>query len=348
MGEWARHFERCCDCGRCDVPHRAKGLCGRCYERASNLRNRTNSADHRRGALRGTPLLRIPPAELRRQYCELRRSTLDIAADLGSSRHYVYCLLHRWEIAVRPQREARLLALEQGKISGHRRVHVDEYFFDRWSPSMAYVLGLVATDGCIHAPEIDPRTGRRKAAILAFAQRDRELLDKVCGLMQCDATVSFSPSRRCATTVAGPLHRVRITSARLLARLEELGIGPRKSRTLCFPPVPRELIRHFIRGCWDGDGSIFRGRGLLIASYVTGSRDFIDGLVGKLTDDGFSRRTVYVEQRKNPSFKISFQGSEAVRLCAYLYDGVPESERLSRKFQIYESLVRESRGAAVK
>jgi hypothetical protein len=57
---------------------------------------------------------------------------------------------------------------------------------------------------------------------------------------------------------------------------------------------------------------------------------------------GFSRRTVYVELRKNPSFKISFQGSEAMRLCAYMYDGVPQSERLSRKFEVYASFVRES------
>lgn len=207
---------------------------------------------------------------------------------------------------------------------------------------MAYVLGLVATDGCIHAPETDPRTGRRKGAILAFAQRDRELLDKVCRLMRCDATVSFSPGRRFSTTVAGPLYRVRITSARLLTGLAELGIGPRKSRTMCFPPVPTELVRHFIRGCWDGDGSIFRGRGFLIASYVTGSRNFIDALVQRLMEAGFSRRTVYIEQRKNPSFKISFHGPEAERLCAYLYDGVPDGERLNRKFGVYESFVRES------
>jgi hypothetical protein len=117
---------------------------------------------------------------------------------------------------------------------------------------------------------------------------------------------------------------------------------------MCFPSVPREFVRDFIRGCWDGDGSIFRGRGLLIASYVSGSRDFIDGLVHELAEAGFSRRTVYVEQRKNPFFKISFHGSEAVRLCAYMYDGVAQSERLNRKFEVYESFLRGSATAAAR
>jgi hypothetical protein len=250
--------------------------------------------------------------------------------------------MRRWGVPARSQREARFLAVEQGKIPGHQRVHVDEQFFRHWSPSMAYVLGIVATDGCIQGAEVDRRTGRRKAAVLAFTQKDRELLDKVLALMKCDARVRFREGRRFATTTAGPVYSAHIAGADLVASLLEHGIGPRKSRTIGFPEVPADFLRHFIRGCWDGDGSIFRGRGLLIASFVSGSRPFIDGLVSALKRAGFSRRTVYIEQRKNPSFKISFQGSEAVRFCAYLYDGVPDGERLGRKFQAYESYLREA------
>jgi hypothetical protein len=239
-----------------------------------------------------------------------------------------------------------LLAVEQGKLPGHHRVHVDEHFFERSTAQMAYVLGVVATDGCIQGAEIDARSGRCKAAVLALTQKDRELLDKVLAIMKCDARVAFRPGHRYASTTAGPVHQVSIASATLVASLSRHGIGPRKSREMAFPSVPAEFVRQFIRGCWDGDGSIFRGRGLLIASFVSGSRAFIDGLVDRLVHAGFSRRTVYVEQRKNPSYKISFQGAEPVRLCSYMYDGTSGAERLGRKFDVYDGFLRERAAAA--
>lgn len=65
--------------------------------------------------------------------------------------------------------------------------------------------------------------------------------------------------------------------------------------------------------------------------------------VFRLKRDG---RTVYVEQRKNPSHKISFQGSEAVRLCGYMYEGTSDVERLARKFDVYDGFLRERVAAA--
>ena len=43
--------------------------------------------------------------------------------------------------------------------------------------------------------------------------------------------------------------------------LSEKGITPRKSLTLSFDfnSIPREMIRHFIRGYWDGDGTLTWG-----------------------------------------------------------------------------------------
>lgn len=33
---WARHYECCIACGRTSVKHRAKGMCGPCYNRAAD------------------------------------------------------------------------------------------------------------------------------------------------------------------------------------------------------------------------------------------------------------------------------------------------------------------------
>src|SRR5437879_11610741 len=59
--------------------------------------------------------------------------------------------------------EARIVALQQGKISytseiyspgttiTHKQRHIDESFFKSWTPAMAWVLGVIYTDGCLHA-----------------------------------------------------------------------------------------------------------------------------------------------------------------------------------------------------
>lgn len=55
-----------------------------------------------------------------------------------------------------------------------------------------------------------------------------------------------------------------------------------------FPNVPDEFVRHFIRGCWDGDGSVFvdKDSRKMYANFVSGSRDFLESMVGKLMNAG--------------------------------------------------------------
>ena len=53
--------------------------------------------------------------------------------------------------------------------------------------------------------------------------------------------------------------RLRISSRKMCADLARLGITPRKTFTLEFPnsdQVPTHLMNHFVRGYFDGDGSI--------------------------------------------------------------------------------------------
>ena len=53
-------------------------------------------------------------------------------------------------------------------------------------------------------------------------------------------------------------YKLSIVGEHLQKRLIELGVFPRKSLILKFPTsdqVPEHLIRHFLRGYWDGDGS---------------------------------------------------------------------------------------------
>ena len=172
---------------------------------------------------------------------------------------------------------------------------------------------------------------------LKIGQKEPELLEKVRAQMGSNALISFSEKRG----VAGALHTLDISNATVCADLRELGVTPRKSLTMTFPQMPH-LVRHFIRGCWDGDGSVYwEGNDCRkpSASYVSGSKEFIEQLVQHLVELGLPNRTIHKSTRsKNPTYYFRYTGPSCVKLYHVLYDGVDESMYLTRKYERFKQI----------
>jgi hypothetical protein len=105
-----------------------------------------------------------------------------------------------------------------------------------------YLLGAWITDGCISISKDRPN---RKS--ITLTSKDKDWLEIV--------NLYISPNK--------PLLNHGLNCYRLMYNSTELadwfikhGCGPRKSLTLQFPNVPKQYLPDFIRGCWDGDGSI--------------------------------------------------------------------------------------------
>lgn len=158
---WARDHDRCRSCGTTDRPHRAKGFCARCYNQALN--DRLRQPDARQGRRRGGLSLRLTKQELRQLYVEQELSLQEIAEKFGCTRVMILYLMKRHSIPRRSHSEARRNAQREGKVKYMRRLatgemrvikprrtSINERFFRRWSPEMAYVLGVFYTDGCLH------------------------------------------------------------------------------------------------------------------------------------------------------------------------------------------------------
>jgi hypothetical protein len=343
-GNWSRRYDRCAKCGTTERHHRARGLCTLCYERRSYARAQERGITARR--IRGDAKVGLTRAELERLYVQEQQSLGDIAQALGCTRQYIHGLLHDYGIPRRSLAAARSLALRGSKLtrvdaSGIKIVlakkEFDEHFFSKWSRQMAYVLGVMCTDGCLIEP-----TSKRRIPLITLAQKERELLDKTLALMRARVHVGFSRERLYGHIVAGSLFHFEIGSERLFSDLVALGITPRKSLTLRWPDMPSEYVRHFIRGCWDGDGSVsFRRRNprQITASFVSGSLDFVEGMRDALIEAGFSKRTIYVtpqsERRPRRSYSIKLFSRECRLLFRYLYDGVGAAEYLDRKHAVF-------------
>lgn len=105
-----------------------------------------------------------------------------------------------------------------------------------------YLLGAFITDGCIYVRKNRPNT---KTVTLTSA--DRDWLETI--------NQYISPNKPIQTYKTN-CSVIQLSSTELANWLESKGCGPCKSLTLQFPIIPSQYLLDFIRGCWDGDGSL--------------------------------------------------------------------------------------------
>lgn len=128
-----------------------------------------------------------------------------------------------------------------------------EFFTNICTEIQAYLLGFHASDGCI--------LEKRKTFHLAVQEQDSEIIYLFRDFISSDARLftsspheGFSKGKKYKTHGA---IGIEICSSALCETLVNLGYGYRKSYTnLHLPKSSENLILHFIRGYFDGDGCI--------------------------------------------------------------------------------------------
>ena len=362
---WSYKFDRCEKCGTNEIEHTARGLCKNCYDRDIDKRHK----DENRIVRRGEASSLLTAEYLLENYFVKKKSLGDIAKESNCSRQYVYKKMKAYGIYPRDKSSSREIALDKGKIIRENvsydgkeqfvtleKVILNENFFSSWSPEMAYVLGVIYTDGNLH-----PKTKSKKDNTnrVTITQKEPELLTKVLALMFCNATICYRKERIYDKIKAGAIYYFKLTHDKIYDDLVKLGLTPRKSLTMTFPDIPNQYVRHFVRGCWDGDGSIYFEKGsLLRAHFISGSFEFIKRIVEEFNNVGICQTRYKVSNEKDPRFESYYskdkhplkiyknKHSESYyirittkkaleRLFDYFYKDVHESMYLNRKYKLF-------------
>lgn len=139
------------------------------------------------------------------------------------------------------QSKVRYLSVSK-KVDKHA---LNQFFFNKWSDSMAYVLGFIAADGNIC------KTGN--AHMIQIACDDKDVIQKIKSALSSESPIH--ERKRMNSKVS---YQIRFSDKRTYNYLLKLGITPKKSLTLQPPKnIPNKYLHHYIRGFFDGDGSVW-------------------------------------------------------------------------------------------
>ncbi len=199
-----------------------------------------------------------------------------------------------------------------------------------WSSDLAYAVGLIVADGCLSS------NGRH----IDFTSKD---LDQILTFQRCLGITHIAIGTKNSGTPNRSAYRVQFGDVVLYEWLVSVGVTPRKSLTIQKVDVPDALFFDFLRGEWDGDGTIYATRDKRWAHAVIVSLGFASGSVSFLqwlraSINARLGTTGHVYQSEHASqLRYGRKDSKKVFEAMFYADNLPH---LARKFAKAQKIFR--------
>lgn len=226
--------------------------------------------------------------------------------------------------------------LSLGEYSVRRIYTVDKTFFETINTEeKAYILGFICADGCVNA----------KQHKISFALQDSDyaLLESIRTAMNSTHPVKRHLIRKNPYTKTNrqTLYQCTlcINGKELVQPLVALGLANNKTYTLSsdvIKCVPEHLIKHFLRGYFDGDGSIMWGKkyssGYKYLIQVAGNQEFLLNTFQKYFPSACGLYK-YKTSKQCFAWKIADK-KKVLEFLNYIYSDA--KIYLNRKYKIYQ------------
>jgi len=208
------------------------------------------------------------------------------------------------------------------KQGGNRKYQINDNYFKKWSHDMAYILGFWFADGCIY----------KNSFRIDQCKKDKYLLEDIALVMNVNVPIVTYKN----------MSRLMIYSGAIVDDVKKIGGAERKSLTCKFPHMPIKYFPDFIRGNFDGDGTIYFNKtdGCYESGFCSGSKEFIDKMFFLL------RKTIphlhgRIEIRKQNGYSnsflfiIKFGRNDTIRLKNFMYQ-TQSKLFLKRKYNLFQ------------
>lgn len=204
--------------------------------------------------------------------------------------------------------------------SGGKRTYTlnERYFENIDSQDKAYILGFLFADGNVSLPNNEVR--------INLKEEDREILEKMRKAIGSSRPLIYNPERYDTRGyINKPQYKLSVQSYLMCQDLINLGCIENKSLKIDFPNIDEKYYSHFLRGYFDGDGSIYTGKGKYKSNYVitfTSTEDFLitaKDIIAKET--GITGGGIYDASCHNNITKVlTFSGRNQTKaICDWMY-----------------------------
>lgn len=158
-----------------------------------------------------------------------------------------------WPNGIKGILKTRKVEISYDSSENKRKYTLDQEYFDYIdSEDKAYFLGLLYADGYNYE--------KRSEITLSLQERDSNILERFNVAVNSNRPIFLLKSKKDQHQNKSILE---INSKHMSTSLSNLGCVQKKSLILKFPTdsqVPNFLTRHFVRGYFDGDGSIMQSK----------------------------------------------------------------------------------------
>lgn len=256
-------------------------------------------------------------------YLNDRLSVLKIAKILNISQYTIYDGLKAWGVKRRDFNE----------MTGYT---ANYNFFDKIdSEAKAYWLGFMYADGYISN---DGYVG------ISLSIKDKSHLEKYRKELNCTYKIHDYMPNETNKYTKNKYSRLTFKNKYMCDVLNSKGCFYNKSLKLIFPDeniVPKALLKHFIRGYFDGDGSLITSKNS-INFKICGTKEFLEGIIDTFNENiekyNF-KKSLYKRRDDNKNnFYISYGGRlKTIEVMKWLYED--SSIYLDRKYELYLNLL---------
>lgn len=221
-------------------------------------------------------------------------------------------------------------------ISKYGKYHVNQDYFqeidNEWK---AYWLGFLYADGYVIS---ETQHKKEKHCLCVGLQiSDRKHIQKLLDSLQSDTNIRdyHTNYKDCFASKAV------ICNKKICSDLMLHGCVPRKSFILKFPALRNDLIRHFIRGYFDGDGciSINKDKQNVRVNFV-GTKDMLEHIVEIFAKECGAHKPELIENsNNNGNIVYSVQWGNVYtchKIYNYLYKGA--NIYLDRKLEKFDTI----------
>lgn len=215
--------------------------------------------------------------------------------------------------------------LKESNINTKRknRYTLNENYFNKIdNQNKAYILGLLYADGFV---------GDEHYNNIVLGMKDKEIVEKVAECIQYDGLIRKGNKGGFENSTYSYI--LNISSKIMAEDLRSLGLYPNKSLNMSkFPLIQKDLERHFIRGYFDGDGSVVLSRNssyyksetldkkyeyTTITISFLGTENFLKEIVEKMSLKSYSIRNTKTSLIKE--LRVSSK-KESIRIFELLYE----------------------------